>query len=139
MEPIAWPNAALARMFPEQNLLADQRYHDGVVHVVVGSVTIGNILQREASNKTNDVWIGGLKDSIDLAVLIFKLSDKRLDDNLCGIEHDRLQCGDAIPVRVRRHGLVGPAQRPAGRPAFAAVSGSFWLVCRAAKNFTEQD
>src|SRR6516162_3649146 len=93
MEPIAWPNAALARMFPEQNLLADQRHHDGVVHVVVGRITIGNILQREATNKTNDVRIGGLKDSVDLAVLASKLIDKRLDDNLCWVEHDRLQKG----------------------------------------------
>src|SRR6516164_10561028 len=95
MEPIAWPNAAFARMFPEQNLLADQRHHDGVVHVVVGRITIGNILQREATNKTNDVRISGLKDSVDLAVLASKLLNERLDDNLCWVEHDR-QVGFAI-------------------------------------------
>jgi len=32
-----------------------------------------------------------------------------LDDNLRGIEHGRLQCAHVIPVRVRRHGLLGPA------------------------------
>src|SRR5262249_34618142 len=60
----------------------------------VGRITIGNILQGEASNKTNDIWIGWLEDSVDLAVLVFKLLDKRLDDDLCGIEHDRLQSAD---------------------------------------------
>src|SRR6516164_3355338 len=110
MEPIAWPNAAFARMFPEQNLLADQRYHDGVVHVVVGSITIGNILQREATNKTNDVRIGGLKDSVDLAVLASKLLDERLDDKFCWVEHDRLPLrGSAKP------GWCGPGRSTSWR------------------------
>ena len=46
-----------------------------MVHVVIGRITIGNILQREAPNETDDGWIGGLKDSVDLAVLVFKLLD----------------------------------------------------------------
>ena len=112
MEPIAWPNAALARMFPEQDLLADQRYHDGVVHVVVGRVATSNILQRKAPNETNDVWVGGLKDTVDLAVLAFKLLDERLNDNLCWVEHDRLQRADGIPVRVRRHSCCCDRREP---------------------------
>src|SRR5215831_11977972 len=122
MEPIAWPNAALARMFPEQNLLADQRHHDGVVHVVVGRIAIGNILQREAPNETYDVRIGGLEDSVDLAVLAFKLLNECLDDNLSWIEHDRLQCADAIPLRARRHGLLVLRTCPEPRRAPEAVS-----------------
>jgi len=31
------------------------------------------------------VWIGGLKDSVDLSVLAFKLLDERLDDNWVGL------------------------------------------------------
>src|SRR5215472_4519972 len=95
MEPIARCNAALAGVFAEQYLLADQRHHDGVIHVVIGRVTVGNIFQREASDKTNDVRIGGLKDSVDLAVLVSQLPDKCLDDNLRGVEHGRLQSTDA--------------------------------------------
>src|SRR5262249_32852239 len=98
MEPIAWPNATLARVFPEQDLLADQRHHDGVVHVVVGRITIGDILQREAPDETNDVRIRRLEDPVDLAVLAFKLLDERLDDNLRGIEHDRLR---SVPILLR--------------------------------------
>src|SRR6187200_1124146 len=93
MEPIAWGNAAFPGVFPAQNLLADQCHHDGVVHVVVGRITVGDILQREARNEADDVRIGGLEDPIDLAVHILKVLDKRLDDNFCGIEHERLRSG----------------------------------------------
>src|SRR5258707_14721856 len=72
MEPIAWGNAAVPDVFPAQNLLADQCHHDSVVHVVVGRITISNILQREARNEANDVRIGGLEDPIDLAVICLR-------------------------------------------------------------------
>ena len=102
MEPIAWGNPALAGVLPEQDLLTDQRHHDGVVHVVVGRVTIGNILQREATDETNDVRIGWLKDAVDLAVLVFKLPDKRLDDDFSRIEHGRLCCtGSGVHATTR--------------------------------------
>src|SRR5215475_6268540 len=90
MEPIAWGNAPLLDVSPAQNLLAHQGHHYGMIHVMVGCITIGNIFQSEAPNESNDVRIGWFEDAIDLAVHISKLLDKRLDDNLCGVEHDRL-------------------------------------------------
>src|SRR5215218_11308091 len=90
MKPIPRRDAAVSGVFSAQNLLADQRYHDGVVHIVVGRITIGNIFQCEAPNKTNDVGIGGLEDSINLTVHVSKMLDKRLDNNFCRVKHNRL-------------------------------------------------
>src|SRR6266850_8141865 len=117
MEPIAWGNTAVPDVFPAQNLLADQCHHDGVIHVVVGRITISNILQREARNEANDVRIGGLEDPIDLAVNMLKMLDKRLDDNFCWIEHDRLRSGMLFRFRhfvtgYRSRAIQGP--RPTG-------------------------
>src|SRR6266700_2393460 len=108
MEPIVWSNAAVPDVFPAQNLLADQCHHDGVVHVVVGRITIRDILQREARNEANDVGIGGLEDPIDLAVNMLKMLDKRLDDNFCWIEHDRLR---SVMLFRFRHFVTGYRSR----------------------------
>src|SRR5712675_604700 len=134
MEPIAWGNAAVPDVFPAQNLLADQCHHDGVVHVVVGRITIGDILQREARNEANDVRIGGLEDPIDLAVHMLKMLDKRLDDNFCWIEHDRLRSGMLFRFRhfvtaYRSRAIQGPRphgswRRPVGKLKLA------WLIAR---------
>src|SRR5215475_1110868 len=105
MEPVAWGHAALAGVPSEQNLLANQCHHDGVVHVMVGGIAVGNILQRETADETDDVPIVRLERPIDQAVLFFKLLDKGLDDNLCGIKHDRLSSANVIPVRARRNWL----------------------------------
>ena len=102
IEPIAWGNPSLADVLPKQDLLTDQRGHDGVVHVVVGRVTIGNILQREAANETNDVRIGRLEDSVDLAVLAFELPDKCVDNDFSRIEHGRPCCaGSGVDATTR--------------------------------------
>src|SRR5262245_41864383 len=90
VEPVARGYAALLDVFPAQDLLAYQRHHDGVVHVVVARITIGDILQGQARHESNDIRIVRFEDAIDLAVHVSKLLDKCLDDNLCGIEHDRL-------------------------------------------------
>src|SRR6266700_1436484 len=108
MEPIVWSNAAVPDVFPAPNLLADQCHHDGVVHVVVGRITIGDILQREARNEANDVRIGGLEDPIDLAVYLLKMLDKCLDDNFCWIEHDRLR---SVMLFRFRHFVTGYRSR----------------------------
>src|SRR5260370_29115625 len=108
MEAIAWGNGAVPDVFPAQNLLADQCHHDGVVHVVVGRITIGDILQREARNEANDVRIGGLEDPIDLAVHMLKMLDKCLDDNFCWIEHDRLR---SVMLFRFRHFVTGYRSR----------------------------
>src|SRR6516165_7142668 len=70
MEPVAGRNAALADMFAKHNLLPNQRDHDGVVHVVVDRVTVGNIFQGKAPNEANDVRIGWLEHPIDQEVLV---------------------------------------------------------------------
>src|SRR6267142_2575779 len=108
MEPIAWGNADVPDVFPAQNLLADQCHHDGVVHVVVGLITIGDILQREARNEANDVRIGGLEDPIDLVVHMLKMLDKCFDDNFCWIEHDRLR---SVMLFRFRHFVTGYRSR----------------------------
>ena len=101
MEPIAWGNAAVPDVFPAQNLLADQCHHDGVVHVVVGRITISNILQREARNEANDVRIGGLPHhpghgAGNLAVLVGKADAAVSGTNISRDEFDKIANSIAV-------------------------------------------
>jgi len=130
MEPIAWGNPALTGVLPEQDLLTDQRHHDGVVHVVVGRVTIGDILQREATNETNDVWIGRLEDSVDLAVLGFKLPDKRLDDDFSRIEHGRLcSAGSGVDADADwRLGIASEMMEPRALTASSSIQNAITIT-----------
>src|SRR5262249_44716197 len=105
VEPVARADAALLSMLTAQNLLAHKRYHYGVVHIVVGGIAVGDVLQSEAAHESNDVRIGRLQDAVALGVRLSKLLDKRLDNNLCGIKHGCLpELVDVIPVRACRHG-----------------------------------
>src|SRR5262245_1607151 len=89
MQPIARRDTALLGVLPAQDLLAHQRHHDGVIHVVVGGITVGDVLQGETAHKRNDVRISRLENAIALGVRRAKLRDEGLDHNLCGIEHGR--------------------------------------------------
>ena len=46
MQPIAGCDPADADMPATQNLLPDQRDHNGMINVVVGGIAVGNVLQR---------------------------------------------------------------------------------------------
>src|SRR4029077_3279028 len=70
------------------------------VHVVIGRIAVGDVLERKPPDEADDVRIGGLEDPIDLAVHVSKLLDKRLDHNLRGIEHDRLREAGAASVPI---------------------------------------
>src|SRR5262245_5997298 len=74
-------------MLAAQNLLAHKRYHDGVIHIVVGGIAVGDVLQGETPHESNDVRIGRLQDAVALGVRLSKLLNKCLDNNLRGIEH----------------------------------------------------
>jgi hypothetical protein len=78
---------ALANMTTSQYLLSNQCHHDGVIDVVVRSITISNIFQCEPSNKPDDARIAWLQQSIRSLVHDLKLFNKRFDHNLRRIEH----------------------------------------------------
>src|SRR5262249_14558681 len=95
---------ALLGVLPAQDLLAHKRHHYGVIHVVVGRIAIGNILQSKTSHESNDVRISRLEDAIALQICRSKLLDKRLNDDMCGIKHGRLPNG-------RRYSSSSPPSR----------------------------
>ena len=60
MQPIVWRDAANADVPAAQNLLPDQRDHNGVIYIMVGRIAAGNVLEREPGHKTNDAGIARL-------------------------------------------------------------------------------
>src|SRR5262245_4002520 len=58
-----------------------------MIHVVVRSVAIRNILKCEPSNEAHDAGITRFKDSIGLHVHFVKLVHETIDHHLGGIKH----------------------------------------------------
>jgi hypothetical protein len=53
MKPLTWRHATDGNMPTAQNFLSDQRHHDGMIDVVVGSVGISDIFKREPPDETD--------------------------------------------------------------------------------------
>jgi len=87
MQPLTRGNAADANMPAAQNLLSDQRHHDGVIDVVVGRVAGCDILKREPGNKANDTGVARFERSVGSIVHRPKLANERFNDDLRWIEH----------------------------------------------------
>jgi hypothetical protein len=84
MQPLAWRDTSLADVFTTQDLLTNQCHHDSMVHVVVRSITIGNIFRCQSCDEADDAGITGLKHPVDLLILLMELFNKRVDDDLRG-------------------------------------------------------
>src|SRR6266576_2734058 len=81
-----------------------------MIHVVVRSITVGNIFQCHPCDEFDDAGIARLEHPVDLLILLLKLSNKRIDDDLYRIKHcslhaERLPCGAATRVKLRPLGL----------------------------------
>src|SRR6202521_352659 len=91
VQPVARCDTALTGVFAAQNLLADQRHHDGMIHVVVGSIAVGNVFQCQPSDEGDDAGVAGFQHPVDATIHLLKLLNKGLDDDLRGIEHRGLR------------------------------------------------
>src|SRR5262245_46584154 len=87
MQPLPRGDAANANVPAAQNLLTDQRHHDGMINVVVGCVAVCDILKREPTDEADDAGIARLEHSIGPLVHDLKLANEGFDDDLCGVEH----------------------------------------------------
>ena len=87
MQPLTRGNAADANMPAAQNLLSDQRHHDGVIDVVVGRLAGCDILKREPGSKANDTGVARFERSVGSIVHRPKLANERFNDDLRWIEH----------------------------------------------------
>src|SRR5260370_41832869 len=87
MQPLARGDAANADVPTAQNLLPDQRHHDGMINVVVSRVAVCDILKRKSRDEADDTGIARLEHSIGPVVHNLKLADKGFDDDLRGVEH----------------------------------------------------
>jgi len=112
MQPLAWGDAANANVSAAQNLLPDQRHHDGMINIVVRRVAVCDILKREPADEADDTGIARLQDPIGPLLHDLKLANKGFDDNLCGVEHRASPEAD----RTEKTHTEGQ-QRPRGRRA----------------------
>src|SRR5262245_9176892 len=138
MKPLTWRHATDGNMATAQNFLSDQRHHDGMIDVVVGSVGICNIFKREPPDETDYAGITRLKHSVGPLIFALKLANKGFNDNLRGIEHRRhLRLGalllthsptapapvSALPSSVMNSGRLIRSPRRRARAASAALRG----------------
>src|SRR5262245_60204370 len=136
MKPLTWRHATDGNMATAQNFLSDQRHHDGMIDVVVGSVGICNIFKREPTDETDYAGITRLKHSVGPLIFTLKLANKGFNDNLRGIEHRRhLRLGallltqpaapavSALPTSVMNSRRLIQSPRRRGRAAAAALRG----------------
>src|SRR5262245_21378628 len=74
-------------------------------HVVVRSITIGNIFHCQPCDEFYDAGIARFEHPVDLLILLLKLSNKRIDDYLyrikhCSLQPERLPCGATTRVKL---------------------------------------
>src|SRR5262249_13726527 len=87
MQPLPRGDAANANVPAAQNLLTDQRHHDGMINVVVGCVAVCDILKREPTDEADDAGIARLEHSMGPHVHDWKPANEGFDDDLCGVKH----------------------------------------------------
>src|SRR5262249_1107536 len=58
-----------------------------MIHVMVRSITVGNIFHCQSSDELDDAGITRLEHPVDLLLLFLELLNKRVDNDLYGIEH----------------------------------------------------
>src|SRR5262245_9304480 len=118
MQPFARGYAANADVFSPQDLLSNHRHHDRMIHVVVGSITVRNILKCEPANEVHDAGIARFKDSVGLHVHFVKLIHETIDHHLRGVEHREillLKISRALRWCTRR-AATGEITSPLSRP-----------------------
>src|SRR5262249_12753971 len=74
-----------------ENLLANQRHHNGMIDIMVGCITVRNIFERQPSDKANYAGIVWFKPSVVPFILGLQLANKSIDNNLRGVKHRTLR------------------------------------------------
>jgi len=87
MQPVLRRDAADAEVSAAQNLLADRCDHNGVIYIVVGRITAGNVFEREPCHKTDDAGIARLQQPIGSLIGELEFANKCFDDDLRRVEH----------------------------------------------------
>src|SRR6476660_10563564 len=82
MQPVLRRDAADAEVSAAQNLLADRCDHNGVIYIVVGRITAGNVFEREPCHKTDDAGIARLQQPIGSLIGELEFANKCFDDDL---------------------------------------------------------
>src|SRR5215471_5972962 len=70
-----------------------------MIHVVVRSITVGNIFHCQSADESDDAGIRWLEHPVDLLILLLELLNKRVDDDLYGIKHCSLHPEQMSGVR----------------------------------------
>ena len=70
MHPIAWGDPAFTNMFASEDFLANESDHEGMLDIVIESITIGDVFEGHASGPGNDPWLGGFEYPVHTAILL---------------------------------------------------------------------
>src|SRR5215475_2217935 len=87
MQPVARRYTAFANMLAPQDLLTDQRHHDGVLGVMVRRIAVGDVLHGDAADELDDAGVVGLEHAVRVQVRGLQLAYKRFDHDLRRVEH----------------------------------------------------
>src|SRR5262249_47798245 len=87
MQPIARRHAANTDVPAAQDLLPDQRDHDGVIDIVISRIAGRDIFKSKLRDKADDARIARLEHPIGSFVHRPKFANKRFDDDQRWIEH----------------------------------------------------
>src|SRR5262245_1799417 len=81
-----------------------------MIHVMVRSITVGNIFHCQSSDELDDAGITRLEHPVDLLILLLKLSNKRVHDDLDGVKHCSPIPSNALRPATRSETFVAPPQ-----------------------------
>ena len=89
MQPIFWRHAPFANMFAPDHFLAHQGDQDGVFHVVVKRVTVGDIFKGHVAGPANDVFVLRFPAAVGTPIALFEAIDKCINQNFRGVKQHR--------------------------------------------------
>jgi hypothetical protein len=115
--PVARANASLTDVLATQHLLTDQSHNHRVLGIVIGCITVGDVLHSCATDECDDVGIERLQHAICVYVRGLQFAHEGFDDDLRRIKHDahhELDTNDISPRLLHERPHTPPHFR---RPA----------------------
>src|SRR6516162_6935965 len=101
MEPVVWANAPFTDVLAAQDFLPDQSHHHRVLGIVIGRITVGDVLHRGVTNECDDVRVGRLQHAICVYIHGLQFAHESFDDDLRRIKHDAHQRLEFITMNQR--------------------------------------
>src|SRR5262249_35620079 len=77
-----------------------------MIHVVVRSITVGNIFHCQSCDELDDAGITRLEHPVDLLILLFELLNKLVNNDLYGIKHCSLHSTNALRAGAKKQGFA---------------------------------